>query len=109
MKQIKLSILLAVMAVACVSTSTRAQVNYDESKVKPYTLEDPLRFVNGKKVKNLKDWDLRRQEILDIFQKEMYGQMPPKNDIVLEPLEEGITLAGFGMRRQVRMWFRPGG
>ena len=105
-QQLKLYILLAMIAVACASTRAWAQVNYDESKVKPYTLEDPLRFVNGKKVKNLKDWELRRQEILGIFQKEMYGQMPPKCDIVLEKLEEGVTLAGFGLRRQVRMWFR---
>lgn len=82
-QQLKLYILLAMIAVACASTRVWAQVNYDESKVKPYTLEDPLRFVNGKKVKNLKDWELRRQEILGIFQKEMYGQMPPKSDIVL--------------------------
>lgn len=66
--------------VACImGVTVRAQeVNYDESKVGSYTLEDPLRFVNGKKVKNLRDWSLRRQEILDIFQREMYGQMPPQ-------------------------------
>lgn len=94
--------------VACImGVTVRAQeVNYDESKVGSYTLEDPLRFVNGKKVKNLRDWSLRRQEILDIFQREMYGQMPPKSDIYLEELERGTTLAGFGLRRQVRMRFR---
>ena len=81
-------------------------VNYDESKVGPYTLEDPLRFADGRKVKNLRQWELRRKEILDIFQHEMYGQMPPRCDITLEKLEEGVTLAGFGLRRQVRMWFR---
>ena len=82
------------------------QVNYDENKVGAYTLEDPLRFVSGKKVKNLRDWAERRQEILDIFQREMYGQMPPRSDIYLELKEQGTTLAGFGLRRQVRMWFR---
>lgn len=86
--------------------SLAQQVNYDESKVAPYTLEDPLRFADGRKVKNLRQWEERRQEILDIFQREMYGQMPPKNNIYLEQKDEGITLAGFGLRRQVRMWFR---
>ncbi len=85
--------------------SLAQHVNYDEEKVGTYTLEDPLRFVNGKKVKNLRDWGLRRKEILDIFQREMYGQMPPKNEIYLGQLEEGVTLGGFGLRRQVRMWF----
>ena len=83
-------------------------VNYDESAVAPYTLENPLVFANGKKVRRKKQWPARRQEILDIFQKEMYGQMPPAGEgIWLETLEEGTTLAGFATRRQVRMWFRP--
>ena len=99
-------ILLAIIACAAGLPVRAQEVNYDESKVGPYTLEDPLRFVNGKKVKNLRDWELRRKEILDIFQREMYGQIPPKRDIVLEQKDEGVTLAGFGLRRQVRMWFR---
>ncbi len=86
------------------------EVNYDESKVGPYTLEDPLRFANGRRVRNAADWRLRRQEILDIFQSQMYGQMPPAPDeLYLETIEEGVTLAGFGLRKQVRMRFRPDG
>jgi len=95
------------LALCVMSLSAKAQeVNYDESKVGPYTLEDPLQFVNGKKVRNLGDWQKRRQEILGIFQSEMFGQMPPKSDIYLETIDEGVTLAGFGLRRQKRMWFR---
>lgn len=97
--------LLIIICSICFSAGGQT-VNYDESKVGPYTLEDPLRFVNGKKVRNLRDWARRRQEILDIFQREMYGQMPPASDIYLELKEQGVTLAGFGLRRQVRMWFR---
>ena len=87
--------------------ASRALVNYDEAAVAPYTLEDPLRFADGRKVRRKKQWPERRQEILDIFQKEMYGQMPPASEIYVETLEEGPTLAGFGTRRQLRMWFRP--
>jgi hypothetical protein len=87
--------------------ASRALVNYDEDAVAPFTLEDPLRFADGRKVRRKKQWPERRQEILDIFQKEMYGQMPPASDIYVETLEEGPTLAGFGTRRQLRMWFRP--
>ena len=88
-------------------TEARKNVNYDEDAVAPYTLEDPLRFADGRKVRRKKQWPARRQEILDIFQREMYGQMPPASDIYMETLEEGTTLAGFGTRRQLRMWFRP--
>ena len=82
------------------------KVNYDESKVPAYTLEDPLRFADGSKVRRSR-WQERRQEILDIFQKEMYGQLPPKPDtVIVETIEEGITAAGHAKRRQIRMWFR---
>ena len=82
-------------------------VNYDESKVGPYTLEDPLVFADGTKVRTAEDWSRRRNEILEIFQSEMYGRMPEApGALVSEVLEQGPTMGGFGLRRQVRMWFR---
>lgn len=82
------------------------KVNYDESKIPPYTLEDPLRFVDGKRVRK-SNWPKRREEILNIFQREMYGQLPPVPDtVVVETVEEGPTMSGHATRRQVRMWFR---
>ena len=83
-----------------------ATVNYDESAIPPYTLEDPLRFADGRRVRSRKQWLERRKEILDLFQREMYGEMPASAPIFLETLDEGTTLAGFARRRQVRMWFR---
>ncbi|MCL6103403.1 MAG: acetylxylan esterase, partial [Bacteroidetes bacterium] len=50
--------------------------NYDESKMPPYTLADPLVFNNGKPVKSKKDWEKRRTELLSIFEKEVYGITP---------------------------------
>ena len=87
-------------------TKAYATVNYDESAIPPYTLEDPLSYADGRKLRSKNEWPARRQEILEIFQREMYGQMPPAGEIFLETLEEGTTLAGFALRRQVRMWFR---
>jgi len=102
----KVFIMIAAAIFLAQGVAKAQQANYDKSKIGTYTLEDPLRFNNGKKVKNEKDWELRRKEILDLFQKEMYGKMPEKSDIFTEVLEEGGTLAGFGLRRQIRMWFR---
>lgn len=48
-------------------------VNYDEAKVAPYALENPLVFTDGHKVTK-ENWTERRKEILAIFAKEMYGQ-----------------------------------
>jgi hypothetical protein len=51
--------------------------NYDESKANPYPdLPDPLKFKNGKKVSNASDWAKRRLEILEDFDREVYGRMP---------------------------------
>ena len=89
-----------------VRTKAYATVNYQESAIPAYTLEDPLRFADGRPLRSRSEWPQRRQEILELFQREMYGQMPPAGEIFLETLEEGITLAGFARRRQVRMWFK---
>src|SRR5262245_8648417 len=52
--------------------------NYDESKVKPYSpLPDPLTLKNGKKVTSAKVWwSQRRAEIVEDFDREVYGRMP---------------------------------
>jgi hypothetical protein len=53
-------------------------VNYDESKANPYpTLPDPLVMNNGKKVKTAKQWWAeRRPEIVEMFDREIYGRTP---------------------------------
>ena len=81
--------------------------NYDESKVTPYTLEDPLTFADGRKLSSAAEWPARRKEILEIFAREMYGQQPPPPEtVVTELVEEGETLDGLGIRRQYKMWFK---
>jgi hypothetical protein len=51
--------------------------NVDESKVSPYTLPDPLRLKNGKKVQTAEQWwKQRRPEIVEDFDREVYGRVP---------------------------------
>lgn len=84
-----------------------AAANDDVSGVHPYTLEDPLTFLDGTKVKTAADWHKRRAEILDLFQREMYGRLPPKpTAMVTELLDERETCSTFAVRRQLRMWFK---
>jgi len=93
--------------VVAVVTAIARQPNYDESKVGPYVLEDPLVFADGRRLSSAADWPARRKEILDIFAREMYGQPPPPPEaVVTELVEEGQTLDGLGIRRQYRMWFK---
>jgi hypothetical protein len=112
-------VLAVVASTACVFTTQAETVfaqdrevfvdppNYDESKIAPYTLEDPLTFVDGRKVRTVEDWRERRREILDIFAKEMYGQEPPKPEVVITELQdEKETIDGYAIRRQYKMWFK---
>jgi hypothetical protein len=51
--------------------------NVDETKVPPYTLPDPLTLANGQKVTTPEIWwKQRRPEIVEDFDREVYGRMP---------------------------------
>lgn len=51
--------------------------NTDETKVNTYTLPDPLRLQNGKRVKSAAIWwQKRRPEIVADFDREIYGRLP---------------------------------
>src|SRR5579863_10772553 len=52
--------------------------NYDESKANPYpNLPAPLTLKNGKKVTTAADWwNKRRPEIVEDFDREVYGRVP---------------------------------
>ena len=52
--------------------------NYDESKANPYpNLPDPLVLKNGRKVTTTKMWwTKRRAEIMEDFDREIYGRVP---------------------------------
>ena len=50
---------------------------YDEKTANPYpTLPDPLTFNNGSKVKTAAQWRKRRAEIVELFDREVYGRRP---------------------------------
>lgn len=57
---------------------TRPSYNYDESKANPFpNLPDPLVLKNGQPVKDAQTWwDKRRPEILEDFDREVYGRRP---------------------------------
>ena len=81
--------------------------NYDESRIPPYRLEDPLTFLDGRRVTR-ENWPERRREILGIFAREMYGAEPPPPEVVETELVDVKTnaVAGFAVRRQYKMWFK---
>ena len=57
--------------------------NYDEAKVAPFTLPDPLVLADGKPVRDRQTWvKQRRPEILRMYETEIYGRMPAKTPAV---------------------------
>lgn len=70
--------------------------NTDESKAKTYeVLPDPLLFENGGKVKSKEDWKKRRVELVELFDREVYGRVPEKvPEVKWEILSELDTMEG---------------
>ncbi len=51
--------------------------NYDEAKANPHpTLPDPLKFKSGAQVGSPAEWAQRRKEIVEDFDREVYGRVP---------------------------------
>jgi hypothetical protein len=82
--------------------------NYDEAKVGMYSLPDPLVMRNGQPVRDAKTWfEVRRPEILQAYQQEIYGRVPPTAPKVrFEVIESGTSvLDGAATRKHVVMQF----
>ena len=55
--------------------------NYDESKVGSYTLPELLKTQGGKTISTVEEWEqVRRPEILKLFEDHVYGQVPKDYD-----------------------------
>lgn len=76
MKIIRIIVLTVIFPICGYAQEVKFTPNYDETKVEPYELPDPLRFESGEKVKSCYDWELRRKEILSLFSNEIYGVTP---------------------------------
>lgn len=70
--------------------------DFDPAQIAPYTLEDPLIFLSGKKGTTPEQWEIRGKEILAIFGKEMFGKEPPVPEFIKIGLveEKDVALAG---------------
>lgn len=76
-KSFFLALSLLFCGMASAQDNSRPDVNYDESKIPPYTLPATLTTENGATVTSVKQWErTRRPEIYSLFEQEMYGAMP---------------------------------
>jgi len=70
--------------------------NTDESKANPYTsLPDPLLFNDGSRVSEASQWEQRKLEIIEDFDREIYGRVPANTPTVSwEVVSEKDTFNG---------------
>ena len=105
--------LLALLLFASVAALAQTPgFNYDESKVPAYTLPDPLVAADGTRITTPEAWrDKRRPELVRLFERQVYGAVPPNapRNLSNELLERTAgALGGKAVRKQVRVAFGPG-
>jgi len=82
------------------------KANYEESKAGGNTLPDPLKFDNGEPVKDAKQWPKRREEILRLFEENVYGRAPKPYDMTFEKKSVvNDALGGLATRREIAIHF----
>lgn len=78
--------------------------NYDEAKVAPYTLPDPLVLSNGRRVTSADSWRRhRRPEIMRLYETEIFGRIPSNTPKVTWEVKETDPAArgGTALMKQV--------
>jgi len=87
--------------------------NYDEAKIPPYVMLDPLKFNDGTPVKTAAEWwQRRRPEILRLFEENVYGHTPANARVPLRAHVVEIdrhALNGRAIRKQIDLYFTPAG
>jgi dienelactone hydrolase len=106
-----------VMTVGCLVLCGRvlaqdiAGYNYDEGKIAPYTMLDPLRGEPGEVITTEAQWPARRMQILSLFEENIFGRTPdvarhaPLHAKVIE--RDDHALGGLAIREQVDLRFDP--
>ncbi len=67
-----------------------------------------LKYDNGAAIKNIKDWNKRRKQILQVFEHELYGVAPPvpKNVKYTIEYEDANALNGKATKRRVNLYLK---
>jgi hypothetical protein len=98
----------ALLAAAAAAPPEKRETNYDEAKVPPYTLPDPLTTQDNKPVHDARMWhDVRRPEILELYRSQIYGRRPGKPDALRFEVfdRDPKALGGIAIRKQVTIHF----
>ncbi|MEE2888421.1 MAG: acetylxylan esterase [Planctomycetota bacterium] len=89
----------------CLAALTAQGANYDEGKVPSYQLPNPLATSDDTTLSAEQWQSKRRGEILELFERHMYGRVPKQPvELVFEVHEQDkAALSGLAIRKQVRI------
>lgn len=99
--------LVSFLALATFMISAYAQhpanVNFEEAKVLPYVLPDVLKTSRQTIIRSKADWEANRPELLQLFEDNIYGQMPKHFDDIKYSvlLEDKSAMQGKATLKQV--------
>lgn len=100
--------LLICLALTSPLFAQKKEANYDETKVVPFSLPEPLVMLNGTKVVNRRQWgEHRRPELVQLFEQEVYGRAPGKPEGLSFELasRDDNALGGKAIRKEVTVRF----
>ncbi len=87
--------------------------NYDEARIPPYTLLDPLLLANGRPVTTPAAWwSMRRPEIMRLFEENVFGRTPSNAHVPLRVQQieaDRSALEGTAIRKQIDIFFTAKG
>lgn len=104
-------LIIICLVVANLGAMAQREVNYDESKILPYELPQLLTSRSGKVIADQEGWDkLRRHEILEDFEKHVYGKMPEGPVQVTFKVQhtDDNALGGLAIKKEIVAVFRTG-
>lgn len=98
---------LIVTGVRSVDAQAVFEANYDESKVPSFDLPDPLLTSGGVRVSGAAEWPARREEILQLFEQQVYGRSPGRPEEMTFKLVDvdEQALGSSAIRKQVDVYF----
>lgn len=101
------TVLACLICTGRVVAAEPADTNYDESKVPAYELPETLIDSHGRLVENEQQWQVRRGEVLKLFEEHVYGKTPTqKIPVRYEVVEtDENAFAGLATRKQIHARF----
>jgi hypothetical protein len=98
-------LLLLILIIMAIESYGQSKPNYDESKVGNYELPNPL-FINGKTIKNSKEWEANKAFWIEKFANNVYGKTPKeKVEIQSKVLESKLVFEGKALREIIEISF----